>query len=299
MDAEKITVGDYRFVSDMIDEIHEKYPVFEKAESGKTLLGRGILTLKIGDGAETALYVGATHGQEYITELVLLRFLYELSEAVFSEKTLFGFDVKKVLARRSLIIIPALNPDGVEIALKGEKACGKYGALCKEACQGDFSNWNANARGVDINHNFNAGWRALHGEEEKNGIVGPAPRRYGGLFPESEPETTAITRLCRNVRPEILLTLHSQGQEIYWEYGENTPQKSLALGKAFAGVSGYTLVKNEGLAAAGGLKDWFIDELQSPAFTLELGIGHNPLPVKELDRIYEEVKEILMLGLVL
>ena len=60
--------------------------------------------------------------------------------------------------------------------------------------------WQANARGVDINHNFNAGWAALQLQERAAGIGGPSPRQWGGPAPESEPETRAMTELCRRCR---------------------------------------------------------------------------------------------------
>ena len=97
----------------------------------------------------------------------------------------------------------------------------------------------------------------------------------------------------------MLITFHSQGEEIYYEYGKNTPEKSYTVAQILAGVSEYTLVKNEGHAASGGLKDWFIEEFKKPAFTVEIGKGENPLPVNQLDEIYERLETLLVMGMVL
>lgn len=105
---------------------------------------------------------------------------------------------REFLSIRGLTIVPCVNPDGTEIALHGSDAAFKYKPLVEKVCT-DTYKWQANARGVDINHNFNAGWCRLKQLELKNNIKCPAPTRFGGNHPESEPETKALTTLCRNI----------------------------------------------------------------------------------------------------
>lgn len=184
-----------------------------------------------------------------------------------------------------------MNPDGTEIALKGAASAGRYKNFA-----GRFPHperWNANARGVDINHNFDAGWEILHKAEREAGITLPAPTRYGGTHPESEPETRAITALCRREKFSRALALHSQGEEIFSEYGERTPPESHILAKKMCAASGYTEVKNAGLYSHGGFKDWFIDFSGKPAFTAEIGKGKNPLPIAEFENIYAKLSPAL------
>ena len=243
--------------------------------------------------------MGGTHGIEWLTSLVLLKFVENIATAYEKGGLLSGFNIKDILENKKLIIIPELNPDGIEIAIKGASACGKYKEENYEICKGDFSFWSANARGVDINHNFNADWYSLREAEKEAGINSPATSRYGGLFPESEPETAAITRLCRRIPVEMLITFHSQGKEIFYEYGKNTPEKALYIAKMFSALTDYTLVKNEGLYSSGGLKDWFIEEFKRPAFTIEIGKGKNPLPLEDIDEIYEKLETMLIAGTIL
>jgi g-D-glutamyl-meso-diaminopimelate peptidase len=54
-----------------------------------------------------------------------------------------------------------------------------------------------------------------------------------------------------------------------------------------------------GTASHGGFKDWFIDELKKPGFTIEIGKGTNPLPISELQPIYARLLESLILGIIL
>lgn len=278
-----------------IRKLKSAYPSVRVATCGKSAEGREIYALVMGKGDRRIVYAGGTHAQEWLTSLLLMRFC----EDALSGKEYMGYTLNDLLERVTLIVIPEINPDGIEIALKGLSACRKYRKTIFDICNGDLSEWNANARGVDINHNFNADWYNLRDYEEERGISSPSPRRYGGQYPESEPETRAITRFLRNVSVDMLISFHSQGEEIYYEYGKNTPEKSLGIARIFASLTDYTLVKNEGHCAGGGLKDWFIEEIKKPAFTVEIGKGKNPLPLDAADEIYEKIIPILVMGLVL
>lgn len=287
----------YSFYKKYVKELSEKYKSLRLTTCGKSLLDKDIFSLVIGEGKRNIVYVGGTHGIEWLTSLLLLKFTENLAIAYEKQDLLSGFDIKNILENVRLIIIPELNPDGIEIAIKGAEACEKYKDADIEICKGDFGLWSANARGVDINHNFNADWYSLREAEKEAGINSPSPSRFGGLFPESEPETQAITRLCRNIPLDMLITFHSQGEEIFYEYGKNTPEKALHIAKMLSALTDYTLVKNEGLYSSGGLKDWFIEEFGRPAFTVEIGKGKNPLPLEEIDAIYERLESMMVMGM--
>lgn len=289
----------YNVLENYVKVLSEKFDGLHIATCGKSLLGKDIHALVMGEGKKNILYVGGTHGLEWLTSLLLLKFTENLAEAWENNTSLSGFDVGEILENRKLIVIPELNPDGIEIAINGADSCGEYREECIKICNGDFSSWSANARGVDINHNFNADWYSLREAERAAGITSPAPRRFGGLFPESEPETAAVTRLCRRISVEGLISFHSQGEEIYYEYGKNTPKKSLYFAKMFSALTDYSLVKNEGLASSGGLKDWFIEEFKKPAFTVEIGKDKNPLPLESADEIYDRLEAMMTVGLML
>ncbi len=288
----------YDVLEDYVNQLKEKYPSMQVTTCGKTHLGRKIYSLVLGEGEKPVVYIGGTHGSEWITSLLLLRFCEELLQKSYNG-TIAGYSVSGVLKNVRLIVIPELNPDGVEIALRGASACGRFKKDNFEACKGDFTKWNSNARGVDINHNFNADWYKLRDFERASGINEPGPTRFGGFFPESELETRAVTRLLRGISVDLLIAFHSQGEEIFYEYGNNTPEKSYTMAGIFSSLSGYKLVKNEGLYTSGGLKDWFIVEFKKPAFTIEVGKGENPLPLSEFDDIYEKIVVLMLMGLIL
>lgn len=172
----------YSIYQKFIKELNEKYQCLKITTCGKSLLGKDIYAFVIGEGKKNSVYVGGTHGIEWLTSLVLLKFVENIATAYEKGGLLSGFNIKDILENQKLIIIPELNPDGIEIAIKGASACGKYKEENYEICKGDFSFWSANARGVDINHNFNADWYSLREAEKDAGIIHHHQLNMVGFF---------------------------------------------------------------------------------------------------------------------
>ncbi|NLA76710.1 MAG: gamma-D-glutamyl-meso-diaminopimelate peptidase, partial [Clostridiales bacterium] len=210
----KACVFDYEKSREIFYSLKDRFPFADYSVCGHSWAGRAMFSMSLGRGEKRVLLAGGFHGQEWLTCIVLLRFFERLCNAVEKKERLCGIRLNSALKERTIVFIPCTNPDGVQIALKGASGAGCYAGLCHRVSGGDFSDWNANARGVDINHNFDAGWEILRQMEINDGIRGPSPRRYGGSSPESEPETQALTRLCREAHFRHALALHSQGEEI-------------------------------------------------------------------------------------
>lgn len=291
------TLPTYDVTREMMSRLTKKYRFLKKLPVGKSFLGREIQGVTIGDVKDKVLYVGAVHGSEWITSLLLLKFVEELCQAIDEGREFCETDPSSALHGRGLAIVPCLNPDGVEIALTGPKGALWNAPNVKRILGTDsYIKWQANGRGVDLNHNFDAGWDIVHRMELKAGIIGPAMTRYGGTEPESEPETQAITQLCRDNPFRHALAFHSQGEEIYWYYGDTTPPRARLMAGILAASSRYELAEPEEMASHGGFKDWFIERFHRPAFTIEVGKGENPLPLDDLDSIYSQTCEMILLA---
>ncbi len=295
----KVVEYDYYERKKAIDRLRDKYSFLRSSIIGKSCGGKGINALKIGSSDSYALIVAGVHGSERITSTVLLMFIEELCETIANDGFLADIRVTKALRGRGVIFVPCLNPDGCDISLLGKKACGEFAEKNEALCRGDFAHWNANLRGVDLNHNFDAGWNELHQKERELGIVGPSPTRFGGYKPHSEPETVAITELCQRQNIRHTMALHSQGEVIYWNYGNKTPAKSRKIGEILATSSGYALDVPISIANGGGFKDWFIEKFARSGFTVEIGKGKNPLPIEMAESIYNQIKEMLMLYIIM
>ena len=84
---------------------------------------------------------------------------------------------------------------------------------------------------------------------------------------------------------------------IYWKYLDYEPSGSREIGRRFSAVSSYLLAETPYASGFAGYKDWFIEAFNRPGYTIEAGLGDNPLPLSEFDRIYGENLGILTLGL--
>ncbi len=262
--------------------ITENYPFVKCEAAGYSRLNREITVYTF--GSAKTLLVGGVHGSEYITTLLLMRYTLRLCSRI-----------KRGAAKPpNLAVILCLNPDGAAISREGAQSAMYLADYVAHLSAGDTAHWQANALGVDINHNFNADWQNVKRRELAAGITRPCPTKYGGDCPESEPETCAAVSFCREHKELMYAAaFHSQGEEIYYDFGEHTPASSYVIAKKLSELSGYTLAHPQGTAVGGGFKDWFIEELQKPACTVEVGRGENPLPDSDLDDIYAHLEPML------
>lgn len=289
----------YSILEEYVQSLKKEYPSLRIATAGKSVMGKELFSFCIGSGKRRVIYVGGTHATEWLTSLLLLDFCEALLKAAKEDGSLLGYKARELLGSVTLVVIPMLNPDGVDIFLSGVSGCANMRESIYDVSKFDFSQWNANAHGVDLNHNFNADWYSMRNYEEQKGIKGPSPRRYGGPYPESEPETKALVAFLREVTFDRLYSFHSQGEEIFYDYNNIMSEQGLVIARALQGVTGYTIVNNEGHCNSAGLKDWFIEEFRKPGFTIEIGKGSNPLPIENYKEIYNSVLPLAVLGMIL
>lgn len=261
---------------------------------GSSIMGHSIPLFTLGRGEKEIVYVGTHHGAERITGGLLLYFAAEFCAAAAQKRSICGVSPEYILQTRKLHILPVLNVDGADIAANGAPKnhllTPRLAAMCRD---GDFTHWQANARGVDLNHNYDAGFAVYRSAFPKYDETGGAKSRYAGTAPESEPETAAMAGFLRYRTPTALMTLHTQGREIYATSGGKAPRQSAAVAKKLSALTGYAVKTPVGEAAYGGLTDYCITALDLPAFTLECGKGQNPLPHTDLLSVYAEIRPAL------
>ena len=267
------------------------YPFMEFFSIGESVMEKKIYCLKLGEGKKKLFVNGAHHGLEYLTSAFLMKFLEDSARCIALGEDLFGFSPAILFKKASLYAVPMVNPDGVDIAIHGIDITNPHHRkLISMVGIHSFNKvWQANANGVDINHNYNAGWRVVE--------VLPSPSKYSGPYSESEPETKAIVDFVRGENFDMLIAFHSQGGEIYYDYDGKAEKRARELALEFSSLSGYSPSTPEDSASFGGCKDWFIEEFGKAGFTIEIGHGKNPLPLEMLDDIYEENAKIILCAL--
>ena len=268
--------------SDLCQSLSEFDKNAEVFSIGKSVCGRDIFCIKFGNGRKKVFLNGSHHGAESITSALLVR---------LATKACCDAEICK---KSTVFIVPMVNPDGAELVKCGCEDFFNRDFLIKAnsgSC--DFSKWQANARGVDLNHNYDAGWELSKKLEMVYGTDKPGRTRFGGFFPHSEPETKALVNLTERERFDITVSYHTQGKVIYYAYPGITPHCVLDMGLKIADLTGYELSNPEGIASYGGYRDWFIRKFNKPGFTIEAGFGENPLQYSQLEDIYTDNEEII------
>ena len=280
--------------------IGARYPFVGVGEIGKSVMGKPLWSLRLGGGENRVLYNASHHANEWITTPLLLKFAEELAAAFAAGERLAGYAAAEILDYATLALIPAVNPDGIDL-VTGELQQGEYyeGARRIAAAWPRIpfpSGWKANIRGVDPNLQYPAGWEQAREIKFARGVRGPAPADYVGPAPLTAPESRAMYDYTQSFSPELTLSYHSQGRVIYWQYLDIEPPGARRIAALFGAVSGYEVADVPFESGFAGYKDWFVQDYERPGYTIEVGRGVNPLPLSDFDAIYRENLGILTLA---
>lgn len=287
-------------VTDFAKAIAAAYPFVKIFNIGKSVYRKPIKCFKIGKGKPVVMYFAGIHANEYITSTVLMRYISELCLAIGEQRKICGVNPSVLLKDRCAVFVPLLNPDGCDTVIcDGKNLNSEDKERILNLCDGNCKKLKANLRGVDINHNFNADWKAVKEAELKAGICAPSAKMFGGYFPESEPETVAAVCAMQILNPKSVIALHTQGEEIYCGYKNRANSTELKMAEVFSCLCGYRIATPFGLSFAGGLKDWYSQKFKKPSFTFECGKGENPLPMTEAKLIYDRLRETFSVSLLM
>lgn len=248
---------------------------------------RKIFEVILGDtkAEHHVLIQAGMHGREYLNSAVVVRLMGDYLQYSQGERY-GGHLLKELYGNICFHAVPMVNPDGVTICRKGPEGIRdvelKRTVVEREPTD-SFRLWKANARGVDINRNFDAGW------EKCRGPLKPASEGFKGDFPESEPETQVILKIARKWRIECCIAYHSSGNVVYWDYGSEGAvwEADRRLAENVGKLTGYRLESTERSDVdVAGCSDYFVLKCGIPAVTIETGIGECPLSEQEFAGIY-------------
>ena len=266
-------------------ELEQKINSYEKNYNikiiGKTILGRNIYAVEkiINEKFSTAIFVAGIHAREYISTDLLCKFL---DDGLFDNITDFNI---------SFILMA--NPDGVQLCYDGLDSVGdskfRQDLFIANNRNNNFSLWKSNARGVDLNNNFDANF-GYH----INSMM-PSSQGFCGNYAESENETRAIVDYTLSKNVFFTISYHSKGEEIYYNFFQDKKRlkRDSFIAQKFAASTGY-LIKNVENVSSGGYKDWCVQKLKIPALTIEIGGDDLKHPIKNefLSTIYENHKKV-------
>ena len=231
-----------------------------------------------------------------------MKFLENLSKSYVNNLDIFGVNARTLFANVSLYIMPLVNPDGVDL-VTGQIPENSWAYSNAKRIANNFpdipfpSGWKANIEGIDLNLQFPAGWEQAREIKYAQGFDKPAPRDFVGYGPLTAPEAVALYTFTLRHNFSLMITYHTQGRVIYYQYQNQTPPGSKELAEKFAELSGYTAEQVPENSSFAGYKDWFILYYNKPGFTIEVGLGTNPIPISQFAGIYRENLGILVTGM--
>ena len=273
--------SDYNTNKRIIEDLIKEYSFLNVQLAGRTVTGRGIFSLSLGNNKNNAIYIGSIRGSDGLSGLILFLFIERLCRAVKNNHTLASVNVRRALSLSGVTVIPCLNPDGREIHLRGAAGAGSMSSFVSSFYNTEKPLWNGNAAGVDINRNF------IFSDVAREAVRSPAPDLFRGDYPESEAETRALTRLCRLRKFRHCMELFRGEEGISYRSREEEPVCSQMMAKILS-CSCDLPVNAEISSAESGIRDWFIKEFRRPAFSL--GISGNS---EELYSVYGRLEEAL------
>ncbi|MEA4895037.1 MAG: M14 family metallocarboxypeptidase [Oscillospiraceae bacterium] len=275
----------------------KRHAFLKLSEFGRSVMGKPLLCICAGSGQRKVFFSASHHANEWISTLVLLKFMNELFEKASADDRIGALSADSLIKRTTMYFVPLVNPDGVDLVL-GKNLNAKFYEQAKKI-SGDYpsipfpSGWKANIEGTDLNLQYPANWEKAKQIKFDLGFKSPAPRDFVGTAPLSAPESRAHANLTRNIDPDIVLALHSQGNVIYWKFSNREPVGAYKLGLALAKASGYELSLTPPESDNAGFKDWFIQDFDRPGYTVELGLGESPLPLSQFGAIYSAASPLL------
>lgn len=196
-----------------------------------------------------------------------------------------------------------VNPDGIAISQFGESAlrspeliqtvrtCYEYDKITKRtksSYKKYLKEWKANARGVDLNRNFSAGF----GSEVK--AAQPSYSEYAGPVPLSEPESSALAAVTLQYNPSYIISYHSMGEIAYYEVaGSSYHQLHKDFSKYMLSLVPYKRMP-AGDKMTGSYLDWiYSNGTPVCSVTFETGNVKCPLPSSQYSKIWRQHNMVL------
>lgn len=239
---------------------------------GASVEGRAIDAYTYGTGATHLLFVGGIHGG-YEWNSVLLA--YEFMDY-------FEANSEAIPPGLTVTIVPSANPDGI-FAVTGKQ--GRFVATDVNPDATVQANARFNARGVDLNRNFDCKWQPE--STWRSQVVSAGTSAF------SEPEAVAIQNFVLKNRPSAVVFWHSQSNAVYASECENgILPGTLAVMNAYARGSGYPAVSVFDAYTITGDAEGWLASINIPAVTVELSSHEtiewerNRMGVEELFKLF-------------
>lgn len=282
-------------------QLCKKYPgIISYEVAGKSWDNRNIYELTLGNPeAEKVILVQASiHAREYMTAQLVMRQM-EFYCANYYTGAYKGKYYSDLFEHVCFKVIPMANPDGVTISQYGyigirdtalRNKVRQIGRVFGRGRRSYYTTWKANARGVDLNRNFDAYWGKLATSvhfANGNGYKGPSP--------VSEKESQTLVRVTEKEKPTAVISYHAMGRILFWNFGQKGAErtKELKLLNTVRSMTGYSPVMSFSTSHSTGFGDWIAIKKKLPTVTIEIGNVSCPLPQWQFSGVWAQNKQVL------
>lgn len=227
-----------------------KTKTWEQAVIGYSHNDQPITAHHFGTGEKKLLLVGGIHGG------------YEWNTVVLAEEMITHFQKNPTLIppELTLIIIPALNPDGL-IQTFGTTNLQRAGTTTISSTA--LRAGRRNGRDVDLNRNFDCNWEPT--------AIWQSERIGAGNEPFSELEAQALRDFVLEHSPEAAIFWHSQAGAVYGAAcNGDVTEENVALLEVYTNETSYQSFEIfTEYPVSGDVESW-LTTLDIPALTVEL-----------------------------
>ena len=102
-----------------LNSLKKIYPFIEITSIGRSVLGKSLPVIKIGNGSKEVFYSASFHANEWITSPLLMKFLADYCYTYSNNLNIFGYNAKELYNYCTIYIMPMVNPDGIGLIFIG------------------------------------------------------------------------------------------------------------------------------------------------------------------------------------
>lgn len=261
---------------------------------GQSEYGRDLYAVSLGKGPASVFMNGSHHAREWITTNLNMYMLDQYAKLYQTGGSINGLPAKTILNQSTIWFVPMVNPDGVTLQQYGPKkfpAGDRTALLAMNKGSSDFHRWKANAKGVDLNRQYDAYWSTIKENPGK-----PSYENFKGYSPVSASETKAMVGFVNNLVPEMAVSYHTAGQIIFWNFHQTGAvyTRDHTYASELSRMTGYELFNPGPDPSGGGFTDWFLLHDKKPAFTIEITpyTGETSAPLSSFKQAWEQNKDV-------